>query len=373
MQDLTDLVCSYDAAVIPLLQTWRSHLLKLFAAIVVATSMSLMPSSAAIADQASPAYKLTATVAIGSPDRWDYVVFDPPSNRIYVAHGPEVTVIDAQKETIIGTIGQFPGGTHGIGVSTATGTGYTDDGKAGVAIPFDLATLKTATPIPTAPDADGIVFDPASNHVLVINGESGSVSVIDPAKNVVIATIDGGGGLEFGLVDGLGKFFVDGAEKGEIVRIDTKTNRADEHWPMPGCVKPHGIAMDSQTRRLFVSCANQVMVVVDADSGRNVASLPIGNYTDFAAFDPIRKLAFSSNGDGTLSVVQEKDANTFVALTPIKTALSARTMAIDPKTGRLFLAAADVAKVDLPNAPGGRPHVTFVPGSLKLLVFEPVR
>lgn len=344
---------------------------KLFVAIVVATATSMSLSS--FADQASPTYKLAATIAIGSPDRWDYVVFDPASDRIYVAHGPEVTIVDAQKETIIGTIGQFPGGTHGIGISTATGTGYTDDGKAGVAIPFDLATLKTAPPIPTAPDADGIVFDPASNHVLVINGDSGSVTVIDPKKNVALATIDAGGGLEFGLVDGLGKFFVDGAEKGEIVRIDTKTNSVDAHWPMTGCVKPHGIAMDTQTRRLFVSCANQVMVVVDADNGHNIASLPIGNYNDFAAFDPVRKLAFSSNGDGTLSVVQEKDANTFVALTPIKTALSARTMAIDPKTGRLFLAAADVAKVDLPSAPGGRPHVTFVPGSLKLLVFEPAQ
>jgi YVTN family beta-propeller protein len=336
-----------------------------------AAAILLLSMQSALAGDTSANYTLTNTVALGAPERWDYVVYDPASGRVYVAHGPKVSVVDAKKGTVIGTVGDFPGGSHGIGISTATRTGYTDDGKAGVAIPFDLATLKTAAPIPTAPDADGVVFDPASNHMLIINGDSGSVTVIDPATNRSLATIQTGGGLEFGLVDGQGKFFVDGAEKGEIVRIDTSTNAVDAHWPMPGCVKPHGIAMDMSTRRIFASCANQVMVVVDADKGTNVATIPIGSYTDFAAFDPVRKLAFSSNGDGTLSVIQEKDANTFVALPPIKTAVSARTMAIDPKSGRLFLAAADVAKIDPPATPGGRPHVQFVPGSLKLLVFDP--
>jgi YVTN family beta-propeller protein len=344
---------------------------KFISVAAAAAAFSFASETATVAADSPPAYKLAMTVALGSPDRWDYVVFDPDSDRVYVAHGSEVSVVDGQKGTVIGTIGNLPGGTHGIGISTATGTGYTDDGKAGVAVPFNLATLKTSAPIPTAPDADGIVFDPASNHMLVINGDSGSVTVIDPVKNKPITTIDAGGGLEFGLVDGRGKFFVDGAEKGEIVRIDTMSNAVDAHWPMPGCVKPHGIAMDMATRRIFATCANQVMVVVDADNGKNIATLPIGSYTDFAAFDPVRKLAFSSNGDGTLSVIQEKDANTFVALASVKTALSARTMAIDPKTGRLFLAAADVAKVDPPATPGGRPHVEFVPGSLKLLVFDP--
>ena len=325
------------------------------------------------ASDTPPAYKLTMSVPLGAPDRWDYVVFDPDSGRIYVSHGSVVSVVDGGTGALIGTIGDFPGGTHGIGISTATGTGYTDDGKAGEAVPFDLRTLKTAAPIPTAPDADGVVFDPASKHILVINGDNGSVTAIDPLSNRVMATIEAGGGLEFGVVDGNGKFFVDGAEKGEIVRIDTLSNTVDAHWPMAGCVKPHGIAMDKSTRRIFASCANQVMVVVDADNGKNIATIPIGKYTDFAAFDPIRKLAFSSNGDGTLSVIKEIDPDTFVAQTPIQTAVSARTMAINPKTGRLFLAAADVAKVDPPATPGGRPHVEFVPGSLKLLVLDPVQ
>ena len=344
---------------------------KFIAMFAAAAAMSVAFGRIALADEKPTNYTLTNTVALGAPERWDYVVYDSLSGRVYVAHGPKVSVIDGRTVTIVGTIGDFPGGSHGIGISPATGTGYTDDGKAGVAVPFDLVSLKTAAPIPTASDADGVVFDPASNHILVINGDSGSVTVIDPATNKAITTINAGGGLEFGLVDGRGKFFVDGAEKGEIVRIDTAANAVDAHWPMAGCVKPHGIAMDMSTRRIFATCTNQVMVVIDADKGTNIATLPIGSYTDFAAFDPVRKLAFSSNGDGTLSVIKEKDANTFVVLPSIKTALSARTMAIDPKSGRLFLAAADVAKIDPPATPGGRPHVQFVPGSLKLLVFDP--
>jgi DNA-binding beta-propeller fold protein YncE len=142
---------------------------------------------------------------------------------------------------------------------------------------------------------------------------------------------------------------------------------------MPTCSKPHGLAIDPKTRRLFATCANSVMVVVDADSGANVATLPIGSSTDGAAFDPIRKLAFSSNGDGTLSVVHEKDAQTFEPLGSIKTAPGARTMSIDQETGRIFLVTADIAKIDPPAKAGGRPHVVYVPNSLKLLYLDPVK
>ncbi len=325
----------------------------------------------AVASGAEPLYHLTTTVALGAPDRWDYIVFDADSGRVYVAHGTEVSVVDGQAGTLLGTIGTFPGGTHGIGISTATHTGYTDDGKAGAAIPFDLATLKTAAPIATAADADGIVRDPASGHILVINGDSGSITAIDPKRNVALTTIAVGAGLEFGVVDGKGGFFVDGAEHNEIVRINTATNAIEAHWPLLGCQSPHGIAIDVATHRLFATCANKVMVVIDAGNGKNLATLPIGAFNDGAAFDPVRKLVLSANGDGTLTVVRETDPNTFVVVGTVNTPPSARTIAIDPKTGRIFLAAADIAKIDPPATPGGRPHVTFVPGSLKLLIFDP--
>jgi YVTN family beta-propeller protein len=243
-------------------------------------------------------YHIAKVIPLGPPDRWDYVVFDPDSHRVYVAHGDRVTVVDGGSGAVIGTVEGMPGGTHGIAVSHATGKGYTDDGKAGVVAEFDLATLKVVGQIKAEPDADGIVFDPPSGHIFIIDGDSGKVTVIDPKTDAVVATIDGGGGLEFGASGNNGKFYVDGAEKNEIVRIDTVTNMADAHWPMPTCVKPHGLAIDREHRRLFASCSNRVMVVMNADNGAVIETLPIGEGTDFAAFDPEHGLAYSSNRDG---------------------------------------------------------------------------
>jgi YVTN family beta-propeller protein len=327
---------------------------------------------AVAADESQAAYQITKTVALGSGERWDYVTFDPSAKRVYVAHGDHVTVVDEQKADVIGQIGPFPGGTHGIAVSTATHQGYTDDGKAGTAIAFDLDSLRPLKQISAAPHADGIIYEPVTGHIYVINGDSGSITVIDPGTNTAISTINVGAGLEAGVADDKGTPFINGADDHEIVKVDAKANKVEARWVMPACKRPRGLAIDLQTRRLFSTCANNVLVVVDADNGTNIATVPIGNGSDGAAFDPIRKLIFSSNGEGTLSVIQEKDAQNFAPAEAIKTVPGARTMAIDPATGRLFLVAADIAKTDPPATPGGRPHITFVPNSLKLLYVDPI-
>jgi YVTN family beta-propeller protein len=339
---------------------------RLFCGAAAAAVLATTTASAAAA-QAAPNYRVTRTVPLNAPDRWDYVVFDPGSSRVFVAHGDRVTVVDGHDGTVVGQIEGFPGGTHGIAISSATGQGYTDDGRAGMAGAFDLKTLKTGKMIKAEEDADAIAFDPTSGHVFVINGDSAKVTVIDPKTNTAIATIDGGGKLEFAVAGGNGKLYVNGADKKEIVRIDTRTNQVDAHWSVANCTSPHGLAIDPATHRLFSSCVNSVLVVVNTDDGSTVATLPIGRGTDAAAFDPKRKLIFSSNGiDGTLSVIQEKDANTFVSVGTIKTAVTARTMSLDPKTGRLYLAAADL---DPQSPTNGRPRP--VPGSLKLLFLDP--
>lgn len=334
--------------------------------------VSLLVAPAYAANQTAD-YRITKTVELGSGERWDFVVFDPVGKRVYVAHGDHVTVVSESDGKIIGQIGTFPGGTHGIAISTDTNQGYTDDGKAGTAIAFRLDTLKPLKTIPAAPDADAIIREPITGHIYVINGDSGSITVIDPKTNTSIATINVGAGLEPGVADGKGALFINGVEKHEIVKIDVKTNKVEAHWPMPTCMKPHGIAIDPETQRLFSTCANKVLVVLDATNGNNIASVPIGSFSDGAAFDPVRKLIFSSNGDGTLSVTREKDAQTFVPAGMIKTVLGARTMAIDPKTGRIFLVGADIAKIDPPSKQGGRPHVTYVPNSLKLFFLDPIK
>ncbi len=337
----------------------------------LALSVATLATIAAAANAQTPSYTITKTIALGAPDRWDYLTFDAPSGRLYISHGDRVTVVDGKSGAILGQVEGLPGGTHGIAIVPDAGRGYTDDGKAGIAASFDLKTLQIVHRIKAAPDADGTLFESVSGHVFVIDGDSGKVTAIDPKTDAVVATIDGGGGLEFGVPGDNGKIYVDGAEKGEIVRIDTATNKADAHWTMPGCQTPHGLAIDHATHRLFSSCANQVLVVVNADSGAVVATLPIGAGTDAAAFDPKRNLAFSSNRDGTLSVIAEKSPDSFVALPAVNTRFGARTMALDPDSGRIYLVTADFTKN--PNATASDPRHQYVitPGSVRLLFLDP--
>jgi YVTN family beta-propeller protein len=265
----------------------------------------------------------------------------------------------------------MPGGTHGVVSANALGKGFTDDGKAGEAIAFDLKTLKITDRIRAEPDADGMGYDPASGHVLVVDGDSAKVTVIDAASDRVVATVDAGGKLEFGVAGGNGKFFVNGEERGEIVRIDLATNRADAHWPMPGCKSPHGLAIDQAHLRLFSTCANRIMTVLDATNGTVLATLPIGEGTDAAGFDSTRGLAFSSNRDGTLSVIAEKSPTSFVALPPVATEMGARTMAVDSGTGRIFLVTAEMTENAAVPAGDPRHRFTVKPGTVKLLFLDP--
>jgi YVTN family beta-propeller protein len=335
---------------------------------LVTTLAATVIATAAGAQQA-PTYTVSKTVPIGAPDRWDYVVFDPGSSRVYVSHADKVTVLDGKSGSAIGTI-DVGGTTHGIATVGALGKGYTDDGKAGVAVVFDLKTLKVLDRIKAEPDADGIVYDQKNGHVLVITGDSGKVVVIDPETDKVVSEIDGGGSLEFGVLDGKGKFFVDGEDKNEIVRMDLASNKADAHWPLTGCVTPHGLAIDLSHRRLFASCGNKIMDVVNADTGAVIASLPIGQGTDFDAFDAARGLAFSSNRDGTLSVIAERSPDKFEVLPPVQTKIGARTMGLDPKTGRIYLVTSEVT-VNNAVPVTDRSHFQVTPGTAEVLFLDP--
>jgi YVTN family beta-propeller protein len=319
--------------------------------------------------QTSARYDIVKTVPIGTPDRWDYVVFDAVQSRVYVAHGPNITVVDGMTGALLGTI-EVGGATHGVAAVHALGKGYTDDGDAGEVVVFDLRTLKVLGRVKAEPDADGIVYDSKTGHILVIDGDSAKVTVIDPATDAVVATIEGGGGLEFGVSDESGKFYVDGEKNNEIVRMDLATNTADAHWPLTGCTKPHGVAIDRPHMRLFASCANRTMVVMNAANGAVMSTLPIGDGTDFAEFDANRGLAFSSNRDGTLSIVAERSPGAFETLPPVQTQFGARTMAVDQKTGRIYLVTADFTVNDaVPVSDHG--HFVAKPGSVKLLFLDP--
>ena len=325
----------------------------------------LSAASASAHSQGGVSYRQVAALPLGAPERWDYVVADAPSGRVYVAHGDRLSVVDGRALKPVGEVTGVKGGTHGTYVAASAGLGFTDDGQAGKAVAFDLASLAVKAVLPAAADADAIAGE--GNRVYVMDGDSGLVTVIDAQGPTVVATITIGGSLEAAAPDGRGHLFVNAAERGEVVRIDTMSNAVSARWPVADCKSPHGMAIDPTGHRLFTTCENGRMDVLDTDSGREVASAPIGLGTDSAGFDSVRRRVFSSNGkDGTISVIQQVDANTYRPLQPVKTQVGARTMAVDTATGRLFVAAADV---DPAGPTTGRRR--FLPGTLKLLAFDP--
>jgi DNA-binding beta-propeller fold protein YncE len=349
-------------------------------AILAALSISGLPTlaatpSASTPDHLAPSstfhYHITKAVPLGAPDSWDYVIPDPDAHRIFVAHGNRVTVVDEQTATVIGQVEGFTGVTHGIALAHEAAIGYTDDDKAGKAASFDLKTLRPIKRTKTGDDADALTFDPVSGHIFVINGEPGTVTIIDPKRDTAIATVKVSPGLEYAVPGGDGKLFINASDQKQIARLDTSTNRVDARWPIANCDAPHGLAIDITHRRLFSSCVNSLLVVVNIDTGAEVATVPIGKGSDAVVFDPRRNLILSSNGrDGTLSVIQEKDPNTFTLVDTVKTVVTARTMGIDPGTGRIYLAAADPQ----PNPPSPKKapaRTPIIPGSLKLLFLDP--
>src|SRR6185437_11681781 len=190
-------------------------------------ALGLSAGSIAPASGAEIDYKVTKSVPLGSPDRWDYVVFDAPSHRVYVAHGDRVTVVDGHSGRIVGQVESLPGGTHGIAISHASGFGYTDDGRAGQAAAFSLRSLKIAKRLKAQDDADAVTIDPTSGHVFVVNGDPGTLTVIDPTSNSVVATVSAGSKLEYAVAGKGGKVYVNGEEKRVIYRVDTATNQVD--------------------------------------------------------------------------------------------------------------------------------------------------
>ncbi len=326
-------------------------------------AVSLLPAAAL----AAPAYVPAGSVALGAPDRWDYVVFDPGSGRVYVAHGDRVAVIDGHAGTVTGEVTGIAGGTHGTGISTRTGQGFTDDGRNGLVVAFDLKTLQVTKSLPAGKDADAIAMDPLTGHVFVMHGDPRKVTVVDPANDTIVASIDAGEALEYGAADGEGFVYVSGAEKRDLLEIDTRTNAIVARWPTPDCASPHGMAVDPAAHRAFMGCVNAQLMVVDTRNGEIVAELPIGRGSDALAFDPGRKRVFSSNGvDGTITVYQEVTPDKYEALEPVTTAVTGRTMSVDPASGRLYVAAIETDPPATPGAPRQRR-----PGTLRLLMFDP--
>lgn len=358
---------------------YRGFVLTVAFASALAGATSAMAQSAAAATSTAPVeYHLVKSVPLGEPNGWDYVVYDPSTHRVFVAHGNRLTVVNGKSGRIVGQVGPIAGGPHGTAFDPAGHVGITDDGRLGQAVIFNPKTLRVLARLKVQQGADAVAFDPVSGHAFVIDGDTGDVAVIDPTQRKVVTFIHIGGDLEYAVSGDNGELYVNGVTHHEIFRINTATNRVDAAWPMPQCLEPHGLAIDTRTHRLFASCENQRLMVVNAEDGAVVAAMPIGEGTDADRFDPMSRLIFSSNGrDGTLSVIREVNANTFVPAATVKTALSARTMGIDPETGRVYLVAARTTQKAMQRfmaqwrSTHHRPHQSpFAPGSLKLLILD---
>lgn len=288
-----------------------------------------------------PTTKIIERLPLGGPGGWDYLSVDAPHRHLFVSRGDRVVVVDLASGKPVGTL-TGTAGVHGVAVADDLGQGFTSNGKSASVTVFDLVTLKPLGSITgTGQNPDAILYDSASHHVFTFNGRSASASVIDPAKRTVIATIALPGKPEFAQADGAGHIYVNIEDKAELVEFDSRSNAVLHTWLLAPCESPSGLALDNAHHRLFSVCDNRVMAVTDANSGKQVATVAIGDGPDAAAFDPATGMIYSSNGQsGTITAVREIDADHYTVAATIPTQKSARTMTLDPHTHRLYLSAA---------------------------------
>jgi DNA-binding beta-propeller fold protein YncE len=323
---------------------------------------SLTGSSAAGQTAGASGYHVIKTLTVGGEGGWDYLVADAEARRLYVSRGTHVQVLDLDSYALVGDIPDTQG-VHGIALAPEFGRGFTSNGRANNVTIFDLKTLKVLGTASTGTNPDCIVYDGVSKRVFTMNGRSGDATSINAAYGAVISTFALGGKPEFAVADGKGNIYVNIEDKSQLVKFDTKAPTIMSRWPLAPCEEPSGLAMDLENRRLFAGCHNQMMAVVDADTGKVIATPAIGQGVDANRFDPGTGYAFASNGDGTLTVVHEDSPDKFSVVENVPTKRGARTMALDRKTHNIFLPCADFE----PPAPGER-RGRMKAGSFAILV-----
>jgi DNA-binding beta-propeller fold protein YncE len=307
-------------------------------------------------------YHVIKTVPVRGEGFWDYLTVDSEARRLYISHGTHVQVMDIDTYALVGDIPDTQG-VHGIALAPELGRGFTSNGGAHTVTIFDVKTLKTIGTVNAGTNPDAIVYDGVTKRVFTMNGRSNDATAINAADGSVAGTLELAGKPEFAVADAKGSIYVNIEDKSELVQFDAQKLTVLNRWPLAPCEEPSGLAMDLKNRRLFAGCHNQMMAVVDADTGKVIATPTIGQGVDANRFDLDTNYAFASNGEGTLTVVHEDSPEKFSLVENVPTKRSARTMALDQKTHNIFLAAADLE----PPAPGERrPRVK--PGSFVILV-----
>ena len=312
----------------------------LFASSVIVLTLNLSICLLAAPAPSDAGYSVTKRIPIPGQGSWDYVTVDEGARRVYVSHGSQVEILDADSGAIVGNIPNTDG-VHGVAVAPKLGRGFTSNGKSSTVTIFDLKTLKPIGSAPTGKKPDAIIFDPSTSRVFAFNGESDSATAIDAATGKVVGTVDLKGGPEFAVADGKGYVFNNLEEENVLLKIDAKKLSVEQRWPTAPCAAPVSMALDRENNRLFVGCRSKVMAVINPDSGEVITTLPIGDHVDATAFDAERKLIFNSNGEGTITVIHQDSPDKYSVIETVKTAPKAKTMALDPKTHKLFLSTAE--------------------------------
>lgn len=320
---------------------------------------------------AQSTYKLEREIPIGGEGGWDILTIDSAAHRLYLSHSTKVVVVDLEKNAVAGEIADTPG-VHGFVAVPEVGRGFSSNGKEAKVSVVDLKTLKTIAKVETGESPDAIVYEPKHGEVYAFNHRGSSATVIDAKTNKVVATIPLGGSPEFAAVDSAaGRVYVNIEDKSEVAAIDTATHKVVATWPLAPGESPSGIALDAAHHRIFSTCDNKLVTMLDTESGKVVGTAPIGDGPDGGAFSDKLQLAFASCGEGVTTIAHEDGPDKLTVVQTLKTERGARTMALDQTTERIYLPTAqfEPTPTPAPGAPRQRPKI--VPNTFKLLVYAP--
>jgi DNA-binding beta-propeller fold protein YncE len=322
------------------------------------------------AHAADSGYHIIKRLKVGGEGGWDYLTVDGTARRLYVARSTHVMVIDLNTDKVVGNIPNTPG-VHGIAVASELNRGFTSNGKANTSTIFDLKTLKVVGEVKTGTNPDAILYDPASKRVFTFNGRSHDATVFDAASRKIVGTIPLGGKPEFAAEDSKGKVYVNIEDTNEVVEIDSVSAHVSRRFSIKPCDEPSGMGLDSERGRVFSGCHNKIMTVLDTKAGKVIATVPIGANVDGNGFDAGTGIAFSSNGDGTLTVAGETTPGKIEVLETVTTQRGSRTMAVDPMTHNIYLPAARFSAPKESTQGSPKPRPEMIKGSFEILVVGP--
>ncbi len=312
-------------------------------------------------------FQLIKKTIVGGEGGWDYLTVDSENRRLYVSHSTKVEVLNIDTHEKVGEIANLQG-VHGIAIVPKKGRGITTNGRTNTATIFDLNSLAPIAEVPTGKNPDALLYDNFSNRVYIFNHSGGDATVVDIATGKVTGTVVlGGEAVEAGVSDENGTIFVNLEDINEIVSIDTKSLTVKTRWKIAPGEEPTGLALDRETHRLFTVCHNEWMMILDSDNGKVVAQVPIGKRVDGVVFDPSTKLAISSNGEGSISIVKEISANEFKLVETVKTEVGARTITMDHKTHHVFVSSAQYGTAPAATTENPRPRPPVLPGTFMIL------